>query len=227
MNGVHDLGGMHGFGPVHKEDQASFHAPWEMRVYAMMGVMRRRGVFNVDEMRRAIESLPPAEYLSSGYFERWLAALRMLLIEKGIFTGAEMDAVSERIAQPPAPAPSAGRPNDPALTEAIVESFKQRAPGFTGGAAATPRFRAGDRVIARNAHVKNHTRLPRYARGKRGTIHKVHGVATFPDSNAHGVGKNPQPVYSVRFAAQELWGENASPEHVVYIDLWESYLNPA
>ncbi len=226
MNGVHDVGGMHGFGPIHREETGSvFHAPWEGRVRAMMHALRHRHVFNTDEMRRTIESLPPAQYLTSTYFERWLAALRMLLIEKGVFTAAEIDAVFRQFTQKTPRLQELERRQNPDLADAILEDIRHPRP--TAHRASAPRYHPGDRVVAKTRHVKEHTRLPRYARGKRGVIHRVHGIYTFPDTFAHGRGENPQPVYSVCFAAQELWGDAGPPNHRVYIDLWESYLDPA
>ena len=221
VNGVHDMGGMHGFGPVHPEDDAAFHADWERRVRAMMMGLIRRGAFNIDEMRRAIESIPPAEYLASSYFERWLAALRLLMVEKGLLTPADIDrSLAEVATDPQRPR----RRDDPALAERIQEPSRSKAapqetPSF--------RFRPGDRVVARNERPRHHTRLPRYIRGKPGRIDRVHGVYTFPDTNAHRRGEHPQPVYSVRFAARDLWGDVAATTDSVYIDLWESYLDPA
>ena len=89
-----------------------------------------------------------------------------------------------------------------------------------------PRFAVGDRVITREMHPRGHTRLPRYARGKRGIIHLVHGIHVFPDTNAHGLGEMPQALYSVRFEARQLWGDTAEPNQWVHLDLWESYLEP-
>lgn len=209
---------MHGFGRVHPEDDAAFHAIWERRVRAMMVGLLRSGAFNIDEMRRAIESIPPAEYLASSYFERWLAALRALVVEKGLLRATEID----RSLTGPGGAPR--RRDDPALAARLTE------PPGTGPAPSvgpSPRFRPGDIVVARNQHPTHHTRLPRYVRGKRGRIDRVHGVYTLPDTNAHGGGTHPQPVYSVCFAARDLWGDAAAPADSVYIDLWESYLAPA
>ncbi|MFN8555885.1 MAG: nitrile hydratase subunit beta [Dehalococcoidia bacterium] len=93
--------------------------------------------------------------------------------------------------------------------------------------AGTPRFAAGDLIVTRTISPVGHTRLPRYARGKRGTIERVYGTFVFPDTNAHGKGEQPQPVYSVRFDGAELWGADAEPNQVVLLDLWESYLDPA
>lgn len=187
VNGVHDMGGQHGHGSVVVEaGEPVFHRPWEGRVYALMVLARARGIFNLDEMRRAIEELPPAEYLGSSYYERWLAALEALLKEKG---------TSARSALPEPPA---------------------RLPA--------PRFRAGDRVRTRNVQPHHHTRLPRYARGKEGVVELVHGVYVLPDRSAHGAPPAWQPVYTVRFPARELWGEDGGPREAVTLDLWEEYL---
>lgn len=212
MDGIHDAGGMHGFGPVERDD-APFHAPWELRVRAMMHALYVRGdLFNIDEMRRAIEAIPPAEYVRDGYFTRWLKALEALLVEKGALTRDELSAAS-----PPV------RRDDPAAAEVLMRRLAAflaaRAP-----AAPAARFRPGDAVRVRNLHQPGHTRAPRYVRGKQGVVLRVHGVYTFPDSNAHGRGQAPQPVYSVRFSARELWGEGAPAGDSVAIDLWESYL---
>lgn len=221
VNGVHDLGGMHGFGPVRTEDTAPFHARWERRVRAMMMGMIRQGAFTLDEMRRAIESIPPAEYLASSYFERWLTALRALLLEKRVLAPAEIEAVIAQIANDPE---LPWRRDNPTLPERSQEPSK---PTVTPQNTPTLRFRRGDRVVARNQHPRSHTRLPRYIRGKPGIIDRVRGVYTFPDTNAYGQGEHPQAVYSVRFAARDLWGDAAAATDSVYIDLWESYLDPA
>ena len=89
------------------------------------------------------------------------------------------------------------------------------------------KFRPGDGVVTRNINPVGHTRLPRYARGKRGVIDRHHGVFIFPDAHAAGKGKCPQNLYSVRFTARELWGAEASPDEAVYLDLWDDYLDPA
>ena len=90
-----------------------------------------------------------------------------------------------------------------------------------------PRFKAGERVVARNLNPPGHTRLPRYARGKRGVVDRDHGVFIFPDASAMGLGPKPQHLYSVRFDARELWGPQASPRDAVSIDLWDDHLDPA
>lgn len=220
MNGVHDMGGMHGFGPVvREENEPLFHAEWEARVRAMMYATVGR-VFNLDEFRYGIEQMPPADYLRSSYFERWLATVEYNLIEKGVLTSAELDARTALLQQQPdATLPSPGS----------AESPWRDAPAIPYGPIPeiAPRFAVGDAVVTRNQHPTGHTRLPRYTRGKRGVIYLVHGPEVFADTNAHGLGEQPQVVYSVRFAARELWGDAAEPDGTLNIDLWESYLEPA
>lgn len=224
MNGVHDMGGMHGFGPVdHEEGGPLFHAPWEGRVRAMLQALVARGLFNLDEQRRAIESLPPQQYLTSTYFERWLAALRLLVEEKGLLTAPEIEAGARRLERGSGSAPV--RRDDPSLAARVVDEIVH--PRLRPRTALASRFRPGDRVRAKNQHVRGHTRLPRYIRGKQGIVDRVHGIYDFPDTKAHGRAATPQPVYSVRFAAPELWGDAAAPNDSVCIDLWESYLDPA
>jgi nitrile hydratase beta subunit len=224
MDGVHDLGGMQGFGRVEREEnEPTFHARWEAEVLAMMRAGTGRGVYNLDEFRHAIERMRPADYLAATYYEKWLDGITRLYLEKGIVTEAEIDARTAFFGErPDAPAtaalagtPSERVPFNPAWAQDVVRE--------TG---ARPRFAPGDAVITRHIHPHGHTRLPRYARGKRGTIRHVHGVHVFPDANAHGRGEQPQPLYSVRFEARELWGEDAEPRERVYLDLWESYLEP-
>ncbi len=222
MNGVHDMGGMHGFGRVEREEhEPLFHAPWEGRVRAMMQSLVTLGVFNLDEQRRMVESLPPAQYLSSTYFERWLAALRLLLEEKGVLSAQGVEAALEQLEHARG---TQARRVDPALAAAVLSQIKHPPKRLRQG--APPRFRPGDRVLAKNRHVHGHTRLPRYIRGKQGIVDRVHGIYDLPDMTAHGRGPHPEPVYSIRFAARDLWGEAAAEKDSVYIDLWESYLDP-
>lgn len=89
-----------------------------------------------------------------------------------------------------------------------------------------PRFKAGDAVVARNIHPTGHTRLPRYVRGRRGVVQRNHGGFVFADTRAHGLDDRPQHLYSVRFESHELWGADGVPRDAVYLDLWESYLEP-
>ena len=202
MNGVHDMGGMHGFGPVDIEhDEPVFHQRWEGVVRAMMARTNGR-YYNLDEFRHAVERMPADRYLSASYYERWFHAVQTLLLEKGVISEAELAAGR---AAGKAPAPTPDRETPPEIK---------------------PRFQAGDRVVARNMHPHGHTRLPRYARGRRGVVRKVYGPFQLPDANAHGDHDTWEPCYAVEFAARELWGDDASPADRVCIDLWESYLEP-
>ncbi len=223
MNGPHDMGGMHGFGAVvREEDEPVFHGEWEKRVYGIMRAAMAQGIYNIDEMRHGIERMPPAEYLASSYYERWLASAERLLAEKGVVSPQELEArIGLLEADPDAPLP---RHEDPAFVDSMRARLTARPPYERPGPA--PHFAVGDRVRARNVHPTGHTRLPRYARGKRGVIHELRGSHVFPDAHAHDRGEQPQPLYSVRFAARELWGDSAEPSQSVYLDLWEGYLEP-
>lgn len=217
MNGVHDLGGMQGFGRIEREeDEPAFHAPWEGRVRAMMLAGLRSGLYNPDEFRWALERMDPARYLAAEYYEKWLSAIERLYTEKGVITRDELEA---RVKQP-RPRPSAtGNPPDTGR----VHTPAPRAARDT--AAAPPRFKPGDHVVAKNIHPRTHTRLPRYVRGKRGVVDRVYGAYVLPDRSALGDPTHLEHVYSVRFDAQELWGAGAAPRDRLYIDLWESYLD--
>ena len=224
MDGIHDLGGMHGFGPVEREaNEPLFHAPWEATVVAIMREARASGLYNLDEFRHGIERMDPAHYLASSYFEHWLDGIARVLDEKGVVSAAEMGARTAFFeARPDAPARAAVAAMPP------VPPPRARAEGETSFRTATapPRFAVGAAVVTRTIHPAGHTRLPRYARGRRGVVAAHRGCHVFPDANAHGLGEQPQHVYSVGFDARTLWGEAAEPNQRVYLDLWESYLLP-
>lgn len=223
MDGVHDMGGMHGFGPIPIEhDEPVFHAWWEGHVYAL-GASGGRFFPNIDASRHSLEKLPPAEYLADTYYERWLRRMELRVIELGLITEAELKArQAEYVADPDLEVP---RRSDPDFEARLQQRF-QRQPPLNQPDGMPPRFTAGDRVQTKNIHPAGHTRLPRYARQKRGVIHLVHGSHVFPDTNAHGLGPQPQGVYSVRFDARELWGDDAEGRGCVYLDLWDAYLEP-
>lgn len=219
MNGIHDLGGMTCFGPIVREDnEPVFHAPWERRVFAMT-MLTMGAVDTLDAFRHAIERMDPVHYLTSTYYEHWLTALETLLVEHGLVTAEELATGTVRT-----PAAAVRTPLPP---EAIVAIVRRGVPADRPAEQREPRFRPGDQVVARNLHPAGHTRLPRYVRGKRGVIARVHGTFVYPDTNAHGGGEQPQPVYSVRFAARELWGPTAAEGDSLHIDLWEDYLQEA
>lgn len=212
MNGVHDLGGMHGFGPVIREqNEPLFHANWEGRVLGIAFALAVNDRFgrNADQFRHAIERMEPARYLSTSYYEHWLHGIETLLVEKGLLTRDELAAAGIRVDTRPERGGSlTGDGSD------ASRSAKER----------RPRFKHGDRIATRNLNPVGHTRLPRYARGKRGVIVRDLGAFTFPDTNAHGAGRNRQHAYSVRFEARDLWGSRAGKRERVFVDLWEDYL---
>jgi len=219
MNGVHDMGGMHGMGPVQEEkNEPVFHEQWEGRVFALRRAMGAWRKWNIDVTRHEVELVPPADYLRMSYYERQFAAFLVLLAKRGFITPAELEAGK------PAPGSAVAVP---ALTVEKANLLIAKGASTNRDVSVAPRFQTGQRVRARNIHPVGHTRLPRYARGKLGTIDRDHGVFVFPDTNAHYLGEKPQHVYSVRFAARELWGQQAAPQDSVYLDLWDDYLDPA
>ena len=225
MNGVHDLGGMHGFGPVVIEpDEPVFHAEWERRAFALDHAMGVRGRFSLDVIRFAREQMPPAEYLATSYYEHWLWGLEELLDRHGFLLRAELDrrvgGEGPPIGLPVAPDPRSLRPDG-------VARYVRNRRGARLDEPIPPKFKIGDPVVTRKMNPTGHTRIPRYARGRHGVIHRDHGVFAFPDTHAVGLGRKPQHVYSVRFTARELWGADAHPRDAVHVDLWDDYLDPA
>lgn len=229
MNGIHDMGGMHGFGPIVRErDEPVFHSEWERRMFAIALAVMGRRCFNVDEFRRTIERIPPDEYLRASYYERWLRAVENLLIGKGVVERAELDVVMATL-RAGVLAPTVRAREEPAT--GLAEDSAALSETLGGGARALrydtnyrPRFKAGDTVIARNLNPEGHTRLPRYARGHHGIIRHDWGVFVFPDTHAHGSGTKPQHCYAVEFDGRELWGDDHPQGERVSVDLWEDYL---
>ena len=201
MDGMHDLGGKQGFGPVrHSPDAPAFHAAWELRVNALYALEVKHGVFNMDEYRHAIERMEPRHYIAAGYYERTLTSLATLCVEKGLVTREELDRRAE--GRFPLAAPSApGRSN----------------------VAGRVRFMPGDRVRVRDEHVPGHVRMPGYCRGKQGVVVAKSPAYPFPDAHAHGIEAADEPTYDVRFQASELWPEGAD-DALVHVGVFQSYL---
>ena len=201
MDGIHDLGGKQGFGPVrHSPTAQTFHAAWEKRINALYGLAVRRGIFNMDEYRHAIERMEPRLYMAASYYERTLTSLATLCVEKGVVTRDEL----ERRAggEFPLALPSAaGRSNAP----------------------DRQRFQVGDRVRVRVDLVPGHARMPAYIRGKAGVVVGESPAYPFPDAHAHGVKSADEPTYDVRFATAELWPD-AADEALVHVGVFQSYL---
>lgn len=209
MDGIHDLGGMEGFGPIER-DELIFHAPWERLAFALATTVGIVG--NTDEFRHSIERLDPAQYLTLGYYGRWLASAEVRVVERGLLDSDEVDARCGSTAVRPIVTPSIGLPEE-SPDGGPVRSIARPA-----------HFEVGQPVRALDVHPVGHTRLPRYVRGHRGTIVMRHPGFVFPDTNAHGRGDDPQWLYAVEFSARELWGAG---DHVVTVDLFELYLEAA
>jgi nitrile hydratase beta subunit len=214
LNGVHDMGGMHGLGPIVPEpDELVFHADWERRVHALVIASPTRG--NIDAGRHQRELIPGPEYLRMSYYEKWFAALTQMLLQGGAITADEL---ASSAADPGTPKAT------PRLAPELVAPALSRSGSYQREQAAAPAFKAGDTVRARNVSPLGHTRLPRYVRGRVGVVERCHGAHVFPDSHAHGGGEDPRPLYTVRFTARELWGPDALAGDSVSLDLWEPYL---
>ncbi|MDZ7826855.1 MAG: nitrile hydratase subunit beta [Gammaproteobacteria bacterium] len=219
---MHDLGGREGFGAIDPEaDEPAFHARWEAAVFAMVMAGGRTGATgNADRFRHAIERIDPVAYLTHGYYGRWLGGIETLLVEAGVVDRDELDrrarargaAPDDRIAARPEAQPDAVPPATDPTTQRTLSN--------------PPRFSPGDPVRTLAHGHSGHTRLPGYARGRRGTVVEQHGGWVFPDRNAHGEGEQPCHLYTVAFSARELWGEDADPEAEIHLDLFEPYLEP-
>ena len=218
MDGIHDMGGMHGFGKVEPEpNEPVFHAAWEGRSLALNRAMGAIGAWTIDEGRAGIEELPPDVYLTRSYYGKWTLRLWNMVVARGF---ADADELAAGQALRPA------KPTKRKFGIAEVPLTLNRG-SFGRPAPAPARFAVGDRVRTRNIHPATHTRLPRYARGRTGIIEAIRGCHVFPDSTAIGAGENPQWLYTVRFDGRELWGEATDPTLSVSIEAFEPYLEAA
>lgn len=218
MNGVHDMGGMHGFGKVEPEpNEPPFHAPWEGRVLAMQRAVRFTRAWNIDRSRDALERLPAPVYLSASYYQRWALGMERNALERGLIDADELAAGH---------ALRPGKPVERVMTKSDIGHAFARG-SFSRPLSQAARFKPGDRVHTKNINPASHTRLPRYARGRGGVIEAVRGYHVFPDSVTTGGGENPQWLYTVVFDGRHLWGANADPTLTVSIEAFEPYLEPA
>jgi nitrile hydratase len=228
VSGIHDLGGMRGFGPIEPEaDEPVFHASWEGRLFGMLPVVGY-GIFQPNNPRHHLERLEPAFYLQASYWERWLEASTRALIARGLITPDELaERIAHYAADPAAPVPTS---EDPAKVDAAL-AWAWTPDQVHQEADMTPRFRPGDRVRARTTNPPGHIRLPNYVRGKAGVIHRFHGVHIVsdhaPDQNLPAARRPREPAYLVKFDALEVWGDSAEPMESLYLDLSERHLEPA
>jgi nitrile hydratase subunit beta len=218
-NTIHDMGGMHGFGPVEPEpNEPVFHAPWEGRVHAMQRVLGTADLWTIDGGRASLETLPPQVYLASTYYQRWFLGLERRVVNHGLVGEDELAAGHSLHAATPLPRPMT-----------VADAAKPPVRGnFERPARAPAKFKPGDRVRTTEINPATHTRLPRYARDKEGVVEAVRGCHVYPDSAALDVhDENPQWLYTVVFTGKELWGDDADPTIKVSIEAFEPYLLPA
>lgn len=222
MNGVHDVGGMQSFGPVDPHDDGRpFHAAWEGRTFAISLILPAQGVYNLDEFRDRRERIPPPAFLGKPYFDLWLTSMEALAVEKDLVTRAELERRAAELRGAPLREPARTEPDQ--LARRVLRSVFHGEPARRDGPA--PGFFPGDRVRARNLHPAGHIRMPRYVRGRPGSVVLRHGCFDLPDASAEGRDV-AEPLYTVRFEARDLWGTQAREGDGVRVDLWESYLEP-
>jgi nitrile hydratase subunit beta len=215
-NTIHDMGGMHGFGPVEPEpNEPVFHAPWEGRVHALQRAIGAAGLWSIDGGRASIETLPPITYLSASYYQKWFLGLERRVVRYGLVGEDEL---------------AAGRSlrAGVALKNKITPADAAKPPvrgNFERPTNTPARFKPGDRVRTTEINPATHTRLPRYARDKEGVVEAIRGCHVFPDTAALDVhNENPQWLYTVVFTGKELWGDDADPAIKVSIEAFEPYL---
>ncbi|MEM7272548.1 MAG: nitrile hydratase subunit beta [Actinomycetota bacterium] len=224
MDGIHDMGGVEGYGPVPYEADEPIEVGdrWEAFSGAALFALLRSGRTNIDAHRHRIERLDPTRYLPLTYWGRWLAAVESAAVDQGIVTEAEVAEAVATLGHTPA----TGRP--PRMHPPVALESSENDPTFIREIERPARFDVGDRVVtAADAPHRGHHRLPRYARGRRGTIARCYPAFTFPDTVAHGRGESPTHVYAVAFDGRELWGPDGDPNQVCHLDLFEPYLRPA
>jgi nitrile hydratase subunit beta len=221
MDGIHDLGGMHGFGAVVTPgSEAPYHERWEARVFAVHALVSGAGLTARPGGRATREEMDPAHYLAASYYERWLWSAEQGLLRKGTIQPGEVDRMMERLADgEPEP-----RRDDPALAELVLAELRRAEPAESAG---TARFAPGDRVRVRRMRPAGHTCCPRYVRGASGVVERVHLADRLPDLAVYGKRPPPEPVYAVAFSSEALWGRSGEPPCTVSVDLWESYLEAA
>ncbi len=219
MDGIADLGGMQGWGPV-KRPQAEpvFSERWEGRAFALGLLSMRTSGTNLDSFRHALDRQTVLDYLADGYYGRWCHAAETLLVDSSIIAAGAVEARARKLRGEDVEEPDWPEPNKPDYTPTAAGSLRE--------VAVEPAFTVGDRVRARDIHPPRHTRLVRYVRGRQGVVERIEPSALLPDTNATFEGENPQHVYSVRFDSHELWGPDAE-SFSLNIDLWETYLEAA
>jgi nitrile hydratase subunit beta len=218
MDGVHDMGGMHGFGPVVRPGvELPYHERWEPRIFALSALVGIEGL-GAGPGRATREEMDPAHYLAASYYERWLYSAERRLLRKGTIVSGDVEEMMERLAAGEA----MPEHSDAAMAERILGDLRSVYP-----MEAVPddaRFEPGERVRVKRMHPVGHTRCPRYVRGVTGQVEAIRGADRLPDRAVYGEEVAPEAVYSVAFSSEELWGPSDESAWVVLVDLWESYL---
>jgi nitrile hydratase len=219
MDGIHDLGGMHGFGAALTPGaEAPYHQAWEARVFALHTLIGLEELGGGPGGRATREQMDPAHYLSASYYERWLWSAERQLERKGTIQPGEVERMMRRLAAGEA----APRRSDPGQARRAIDRLDRSAPMPAPG--GQPRFAQGDWVRVRRMRPARHTRCPRYVRGVAGVVTRVHGVDRLPELSAYGEDGPPEPVYAVRFSSEIVFGKDGRPPWTIVVDLWESYL---
>ncbi|MCH9672209.1 MAG: nitrile hydratase subunit beta [Gammaproteobacteria bacterium] len=217
MDGIHDLGGRHGFGPIDvNEPEEQFHEPWEARVRGIVNAMSRAPDWNLDWFRHCRELIDPVDYLSRPYFDQWVQTYCAMMINSGWATTEEVSSGKARSVPVDVPTPMSAEES---------KANKFNAKNFDAPVDNAPTFEIGQAVTAGTEVTTGHTRLPAYVRGRQGQIADYHGAHVFPDDNAVNK-KRHEHLYTVEFNATQLWPEATDSADTVSLNLWESYLGP-
>lgn len=226
MDGIHDMGGRFGYGPINPEpNEPVFHADWERSVLTMFPAVALTGAFNVDSFRHSMERIDPADYITSTYYEHWLHAVEDLGVKAGIIDPDELDRRTQHYLENPDEELPSSQDTD---LKATLETILPGGLSCMRESDKRARFKVGDKVRVVTGSPRGHTRRQSYVRGKVGEVVLSHGTYVLPDTNAHGEGENPEHVYTVRYTANEIWGaDGVDPNMSIYTDAWDSYLEPA
>jgi nitrile hydratase subunit beta len=217
VDGIHDLGGMQGFGHVQQLTAAPpFAEPWEGKAFVIGALAARIAGTNLHAFRHAIERVPPREYLV-GYWNRWTMGAQIMMEDSGIVTDEEVRARAARLSGRDVPEPAPPTPDKPQMPSGGAGNLRS--------VDTPPAFAVGDQVRVADLDPVGHTRLPRYVRRRTGTVTAIQPSQVLPDTAAHFVGENPQHCYAVEFDSRELWGPDAEAFRLC-IDLFEPYLEP-
>ncbi|MFA9420541.1 MAG: nitrile hydratase subunit beta [Gammaproteobacteria bacterium] len=218
MDGIHDLGGKQGYGPVAvDETDVPFHHEWEGREWGISRTARVPGI-NIDWWRHCRELIMPEDYLGRPYFDSWAQTDFATYLNAGVLS------MEEVISGKAIPGRLDNDEQAPVLTmEQAIQADRNSAVRFDAEIEASPLFSIGQEIITSKHGHEHHTRLPQYARGRCGRVHDYNGAHIFPDLSSQGE-KTWQHLYTIVFEGSELWPGDEGRNNKIYLDLWESYL---